>query len=391
MAEERPNGFRQTGGDSAGRLPRRGLVAGIVAFAAAMLAKLAGPGRAEAGHRGGNIFHLEEDNETDDTTQLSASGGRDNGALKVTNTRGRGIVVEPSPDFDGITVQTRGEARGVAASAEFVAILGSGSGDRAIGVEGFSLHGLGVLGVSAETFGVLGQSRDDYGVFGDGRDGVGGRGRGRTQADSGTGVRGDADGHGWGVIGSAPDGTGVRGDTLRGVAVQGNVNLIGGDGLAGEFFGPVEVQGTLTVNGVVVAAVPHPDGSHRGVYAVKSPESWFEDFGRGRLANGRGEVRLDPDFAAVVRTDEYHVFLMPEGDSKGLYVSHRSPTGFEVREQQGGASSLAFSYRVVAKRGNIEGPRLERVKLRPRPAPPPALPSDPPRRHIPESARTGAT
>jgi len=44
-------------------------------------------------------------------------------------------------------------------------------------------------------------------------------------------------------------------------------------------------------------------------------------------------------------------------------VSDKSPTGFEVRELQGGASTLAFSYRVVAKRKDIAGPRLEKVRL----------------------------
>jgi len=60
----------------------------------------------------------------------------------------------------------------------------------------------------------------------------------------------------------------------------------------------------------------------------------------------------------LVHRTEYHVFLTPLADSQGLYVSSQGSSGFEVREQQGGTSNLAFSYRVVARRKGIEGRRL---------------------------------
>ena len=104
---------------------------------------------------------------------------------------------------------------------------------------------------------------------------------------------------------------------------------------------------------------------------MEAPESYFEDIGRGQIANGRGRVQLDPDFAAVVRTDSYEVFLMPRGDCRGLYVASQTAAGFEARELQGGTSTLAFSYRIMAYRKDIAGPRLERVTI---PQPPP-LPS----------------
>lgn len=81
------------------------------------------------------------------------------------------------------------------------------------------------------------------------------------------------------------------------------------------------------------------------------------------MVDGSAQVQLDPDFAVLVQCDGYHVFLTPEADSKGLWVTDRSPTHFTVREQQGGTSSLTFSYRVVAKRKDIEVRRLEQVKL----------------------------
>ena len=48
-------------------------------------------------------------------------------------------------------------------------------------------------------------------------------------------------------------------------------------------------------------------------------------------------------------------------------MSNQNPAGFEVREKKGGTSSLAFSYRVVAKRKDIAAPRLEKVTVPPAP------------------------
>jgi hypothetical protein len=64
-----------------------------------------------------------------------------------------------------------------------------------------------------------------------------------------------------------------------------------------------------------------------------------------------------------VRTGDYHVFLSAEGDSRGLYVRRKARWGFEVREQAGGSSSVRFSYRIVARRRDIAGPRLPKVKV----------------------------
>jgi len=86
---------------------------------------------------------------------------------------------------------------------------------------------------------------------------------------------------------------------------------------------------------------------------MESPEHWFEDFGSARLARGRATVKLDADFAKVVKLNEYRVFLTPEGNCQGLYVRKRG-TSFEVRELQGGTSNVAFSYRIVARRKDIK-------------------------------------
>jgi len=100
-------------------------------------------------------------------------------------------------------------------------------------------------------------------------------------------------------------------------------------------------------------------GNYRILYAVESPESWFEDFGFGKLVHGRAHIEIANDFAKFIHARDYHVFLSPEGESKGLYVAKKSASGFDVIEQDGGQSGIRFSYRIVAKRRDLRGRRLE--------------------------------
>jgi hypothetical protein len=163
---------------------------------------------------------------------------------------------------------------------------------------------------------------------------------------------------GIGAYGSSQKGIGVFGYSNTGIAISGNSP---GGGYAGYFSGPVFVAGSMTATGAKSAAV-RSKGVLRRVYSLESPESWFEDFGSSQLTVGQATVSLDPGFADIVHTDTYHVFLTAYGDSQGLYVSERHNSGFTVREQQGGKSNIAFDYRVVAKRADIEGARLEHVE-----------------------------
>jgi hypothetical protein len=144
-------------------------------------------------------------------------------------------------------------------------------------------------------------------------------------------------------------------------------NTSGPGSYGGYFGGDVYVTGNLSVGGIKNAIVPHPDGSHRRVYSMESPESWFEDFGDGVLEDGQADVRFNPDFTAIVHNDAYQVFLTEYGESEGLYISSRSAAGFTVRERNGGRSKIAFGYRTVARRKDVLGPRLEKVTLPPLP------------------------
>jgi hypothetical protein len=187
---------------------------------------------------------------------------------------------------------------------------------------------------------------------------------------------------GFAIYGLSAKGHGLVGATAASgaAAVVGATNGVAG-AYAAAFYGPVIVGGDLTVvGGAKSAAVPHPDGSHRRLYCVESPESWFEDFGEAALACGEATVTLDPDFAAVVDTSKYHVFLTGYEGRSDLSVCDRAPGGFRVRGSEGAEGT--FSWRVVAKRKDIAGARLERVEI----PTAPALPEVPASVHEPEPA-----
>jgi hypothetical protein len=116
--------------------------------------------------------------------------------------------------------------------------------------------------------------------------------------------------------------------------------------------------------------VPAEDGGgHLTLYCIESPECWFEDFGSARLAGGSARVAIDPEFAQTVHTARYHVFVQAEGPCRGLFVQDKTATGFVVQELGGGASSVPFSYRIVAQRKDVTAPRLRRVALPGAPVP----------------------
>jgi len=234
--------------------------------------------------------------------------------------------------------------------------LGPGLGPRA-GVAGTSSDKYGVLGTSTSNHGVLGISTNAFGVLGNSTNGVALGGNSNY-----IGLFGQGNGNAFGVQGQSDSGIGIY--AISNGATGTGLYATSANGYAARFQGTVLISGTLSqTGGAKSALVPHPDGQHRRVYCQESPEPWFEDFGEARLRGGRAMVQLDEEFDAVVRGDNYRVFLTPEGDCNGLYVSSKGPHRFEVRELKGGTSELTFSYRVVARRRDIEGPRLEKVRL----------------------------
>jgi hypothetical protein len=231
------------------------------------------------------------------------------------------------------------------------------------GVYGSGIVQPGVIGFSRENDGVEGASFIGTAIratsfFGPGVDSISGALNGVSGISGTQGPPVANTSNIAGVRGTSDAANGVIGTSNRSIGVVGFSNNVGVFGqstnpasFAGLFAGNVQVTGTLSA-AVKNAVVPFPDGSKRVLHCMESPEHWFEDFGTAKLRGGRAVVKLDADFAKVIRRD-YHVFLTPEGDCRGLYVRRKSAVSFEVRELMGGSSSVAFSYRIVGRRKDI--------------------------------------
>ena len=170
-------------------------------------------------------------------------------------------------------------------------------------------------------------------------------------------------GGGFGVYGLSAKGHGLVGATAApgAAAVVGATNGVEG-AYAAAFYGPVVVSGALVVLGAKSAALPAADGTHRLVYCVESPESWLEDFGHGTLSCGRAEVTIDPQFAGVADMTDYHVFVTAYDQPDGVTVSGRTERSFIVASKDE-AGQGPFSWRLVAKRRDIAGTRLEEITV----------------------------
>ena len=74
-------------------------------------------------------------------------------------------------------------------------------------------------------------------------------------------------------------------------------------------------------------------------------------------------MKIDPAFAKTVNLKkQYHVFVTPHSAKiSGLAVVARLPGRFRVEHADGGSGT--FSYRVIAKRADINVPRLKRIKM----------------------------
>ncbi|HMD84626.1 MAG TPA: hypothetical protein VKO18_07985 [Terriglobia bacterium] len=309
----------------------------------------------------------------------STSGTGVGGSVYTTSGYTNGVYGSvASPNGTGVVGVNNSSAGGTAV----VGVANATSGN-ATGVSGTiaSTSGAGVSGVATGTSGynngVYGQtySTQGYGVNGNAvaTSGYNVGVYGQTESTSGYGVFGSANATG----SSGAGGIGVIGINLGSNGSAGSFGALAGQGLIlqgwGSNFtqvfsvdasGNLDISGNLTVAGSKSARVKMQDGREVALYAVESPENWFEDFGTAQLQGGAAAVSFETGFLQTVDTAaSYHVFLTPNGDCRGLYVTGKTPAGFEVRELGGGNASIAFDYRIVAHRRGFENARLQDVHL----------------------------
>lgn len=212
---------------------------------------------------------------------------------------------------------------------------------------------IGFLGESTNSRGVYGSSTNSDGVYG--------------ISGTGTGLSGSST-SGYGVYGTSPHNYGVVGVTSTGNGVYGQVSVAPQAGTIGRTLDAsgnwgMYAFGNIGATGTKSSVVPVDNGTRQvALYAVESPGVWFEDYGSGRLVSGVATINIDPAYAQTVNTGvQYHVFLTPDGDCEGLYVTARTATGFEVRELHQGKSNVTFDYRIIALRRGYETKRLADV------------------------------
>jgi hypothetical protein len=251
-----------------------------------------------------------------------------------------------------------GQATGGALSSVGVEGTISG-GDVGFGVYGYSPY-IGVTGLdSSATYGV-----GVYGLFNtqstQGQNlGVAGGVWGDTGVVGYTAVNGTADnGYAAGFYNNSATRTTMY---VHNASSGGTGDVLEAEGQSG--ICSINGSGDVACTGKVASVVSTEAGQRKvSLYSTQSAENWFEDAGSAQLSRGSATVILDPSFAQTVNTGvEYHVFLTPNGDCKGLYVSQKSAGSFEVHELGGGASSVSFDYRIMAKRVGYENKRLEDV------------------------------
>ena len=101
------------------------------------------------------------------------------------------------------------------------------------------------------------------------------------------------------------------------------------------------------------------DTDRKIMFCPEAPEVFFQDHGSGKLENGKVHIELDPIFAKNIVANEKHplrVYIQLEGDCKGVYVTNKTQTGFDVVELNGGNSNAEFSWFVNANRADYVNP-----------------------------------
>ncbi|HQN17032.1 MAG TPA: hypothetical protein PLB59_11375 [Bacteroidales bacterium] len=203
-------------------------------------------------------------------------------------------------------------------------------------------YGYGAYGIVTGYggYGVYGQASGDgsYGVYGSATLGAGTR----------CGVRGYASSS------AASTNYGVYG--YAGNATSSNYGVYGMGGTYG-----VYASGNLGCSGTKPAVIRTSKGP-REMYAMESPNIWFEDIGEGKIVNGSCYVAVSEDFAESIFVDEshpFHVFITPYANIGNWWIE-KSDKGFTINAPDA-ANGAKFSYRITAYRKGYQDLRMKIV------------------------------
>jgi hypothetical protein len=276
-------------------------------------------------------------------------------------------------------------------------VAGQSSGNAIYAVAGSSTTGSGVLGstssngavvgVFGSTTGYYGQNVGVYGlsygsaaVYGYQPNARDPYTLGAVEGDSpyAAGIFGNSDDIGNGVTAESTKGTALYAESGPGEEAYGNgnptVSIVSDTGDSpmlyaySRYFNDycyITVAATLYCSTSVQAGksleARHrtSSGRHVEAFAAQTTTQTIEDFGNARMLDGAANVMIPSDFASVIEhSSDYYVFLTPLGETRGLYVSLKTSSGFQVRENERGRTNVAFDYRIVARPIDASADRL---------------------------------
>lgn len=240
-------------------------------------------------------------------------------------------------------------------------------GVRNVGVAGYSNLGIGVSGGAGSGTGMLGTSTSGVAVNGVATSGYG------VWGYSGTGIGSVAVSVGSVALSASVDpGNGNNALQLVGGTDDQSGNAMQVYSKSSFLIYQLDNGGSLFIQGLLYSGGSCQNGCSRTrrvkSYTARESMPSMEDVGEGQLVDGNARVSLDPAYANVIdRNARYVVFITPEGPNRGLYVTHKDPSGFTVMENPGGRSTISFAYRIVAKPYGVTEPRLPMMNLTQKP------------------------
>jgi hypothetical protein len=286
-----------------------------------------------------------------------STGVLGNGGSNGTGVKGTGVIalLGEAPSTNSLGLLATGGTGVFGGSQQtgdnFWGMMGTATNSgKNLGVEGFSgsVNGTGLYGLAITSSHVGGiRGCCPVGVWG----------------DTGSNAGGAA-----GLVGTADDARAIylENNSPSGVPTaymqqdaSGKFALVAGGG--GSNVCTIDATGTLSCAHAMSVIAPVESGQRDvALYAMESPQNWFEDFGSGQLSSGTTRITLDATFTEAVNTGvQYHVFLTPRDECEGLYVSNATASGFEVHELHHGQTNVTFDYRIVALRRGFETVRSE--------------------------------
>jgi hypothetical protein len=219
----------------------------------------------------------------------------------------------------------------------------------------YSTHDNGGVGVHGTTNGTGIYTAMRAHNYSDGGTGI--MAIGNDQADAhltaGSGIA--AIGSQWGVYGLATSSSGSR--------AGGNFDCDSGPYAVVAFVSSLgseyKIQGEGTVSSVMATTK-----GNVALIAPESPEAWVQDFGSGRMVNGRANVDLDPTFvecATISNKYPMKVFITLTSPPPGSYYINKGTDSFEVISTSSDNPNATFDYFVSVRWKGWEGIRFEPV------------------------------